>query len=111
MCWAICNVHPEQQVHPSELMINAFSMSLLSIKLYGKGLFHCVCFIIQLIDLSAIKLFHVERSLMGFTYLFLFVSVEELDSPAYPDDFQDVEVKDEPFEYDVVSYDFSSRLL
>ena len=48
---------------------------------------------------------------MGFTYLFLFVSVEELDSPAYPDDFQDVEVKDEPFEYDVVSYDFSSRLL
>ena len=33
----------------------------------------------------------------------MFVSVEELDSPAYPDDFQDVEVKDEPLEYDAVS--------
>ena len=42
---------------------------------------------------------------MGFTYLFMFVSVEELDSPAYPDDFQDIEVKHEPFEYDAVSCD------
>ena len=30
---------------------------------------------------------------------------EELDSPAYPDDFQDVEVKEEPMEYDAVSCD------
>ena len=42
---------------------------------------------------------------MGFTCLFMFVLVEELDSPAYPDDFQDVGVKDEPFEYDAVSCD------
>ena len=35
----------------------------------------------------------------------MFVSVEELDSPAYPDDFQDIEVKPEPFEYDAVSCD------
>ena len=42
---------------------------------------------------------------MAFTYLFMFVLVEELDCPAYPDDFQDVEVKDEPFEYDAVSCD------
>ena len=41
---------------------------------------------------------------MGFTYLF--VSVEELDSAAYPDDFQDIEVKHEPFEYDAVSFNF-----
>ena len=88
-------------------MLNAFSMSLLLMKLYEKGLNHWVCFVIRLIDLSAIKLFYVARSLMGLTYLFMFVSVEEMDSPAYPDDFQDVEVKDEPFEYDAVSCDFS----
>ena len=41
---------------------------------------------------------------MRFIYLFMFVLVEELDSPAYPDDFQDIEVKDEPFEYDAVSF-------
>ena len=34
----------------------------------------------------------------------MFVSDEKLDSPAYPDDFQDIEVKDEPFEYDAVSF-------
>ena len=100
-----CNVHPEQQVHPSELMLNAFSMSLLLMKLYEKGLNHWVCFVIRLIDLSAIKLFYVARSLMGLAHIFMFVLDEELDSPAYPDDFQDVEVKDEPFEYDAVSCD------
>ena len=35
----------------------------------------------------------------------LFVLDEELDSSAYPEGFQDVEVKDEPFEYDAVSCD------
>ena len=35
----------------------------------------------------------------------MFVSDEKLDSPAYPDDFQDIEVKHEPFEYDAVSSD------
>ena len=33
----------------------------------------------------------------------MFIVVEELDFPVYPDDFQDVEVKDEPLEYDTVS--------
>ena len=33
----------------------------------------------------------------------MFVLVDELDSPAYPDDFHEVDVKDEPFEYDAVS--------
>ena len=42
---------------------------------------------------------------MGFTYLFMFVLDEKLDSSAYPEGFQDVEVKDEPFEYDAVSCD------
>ena len=42
---------------------------------------------------------------MGFTYLFMFVLVEELDSPANPEDFQEIEVKEEPMEYDAVSYD------
>ena len=35
----------------------------------------------------------------------MFVSVEELDSSAYPEDFQEVEVKDELMEYDAVSCD------
>ena len=42
---------------------------------------------------------------MGFTYLFMLVLDEKLDSSAYPEGFQDVEVKDEPFEYDAVSCD------
>ena len=42
---------------------------------------------------------------MGFTFLFMFVSVEELDSSADPEDFLDVEVKDEPMENDAVSCD------
>ena len=42
---------------------------------------------------------------MEFTYLFMFVSVEELDSPVYPEDFQEIEVKEEPKEYYAVSYD------
>ena len=42
---------------------------------------------------------------MGFTYLFMFILVEKLDSSAYPEDFLDVEVKDEPIEYDAVSRD------
>ena len=37
--------------------------------------------------------------------LFMFVIDEELDSPAYPKDFQEVEVKDEPMDYDAVSRD------
>ena len=37
------------------------------------------------------------------TRLFMFVLDEELDSPAYPEQFQEVEVKDEPVEYDAVS--------
>ena len=35
----------------------------------------------------------------------MFVLDEELDSPAYPEGFQEVEVKDEPREYDAVSCD------
>ena len=42
---------------------------------------------------------------MGLTDLFMFVLDEKLDSPAYPDDFREVEVKDEPMEYDAVSCD------
>ena len=42
---------------------------------------------------------------MGLTDLFVFVLDEELDPPAYPADFQEVEVKDEPMEYDAVSCD------
>ena len=42
---------------------------------------------------------------MGFTFLFMFVLVEELDSSADPEDFLDVEVKDEPMENDAVSCD------
>ena len=49
-------------------------------------------------------MFYVAHILIGFTYLFMFVLVEELDSPAYPEDFQEVDVKDEPMEYDAVSY-------
>ena len=41
----------------------------------------------------------------GVHFLFMFVLVEELDSPAYPDDFQEIEVKEEPMEYDAVSCD------
>ena len=37
------------------------------------------------------------------TYPFMFALFEELDSPIYPDDFPDVEVKDEPLEPDTVS--------
>ena len=53
--------------------------------------------------IDAIKLFHVAHILMRFTYLFMFVLVEELDSSAYPEDFQEIEVKEEPMEYDAVS--------
>ena len=42
---------------------------------------------------------------MGLTDIFMFVLDEELDSPAHPEDFQEVEVKDEPMEYDAVSRD------
>ena len=57
--------------------------------------------------IDAIKLFHVAHILIGFTYLFMFVLVEELDSPAYPEDFQEIEVKEEAMDYDVVSCDLS----
>ena len=40
---------------------------------------------------------------MGFTHLFMFVLDEELNPPAYPEAFQEVEVEDEPMEYDAVS--------
>ena len=40
---------------------------------------------------------------MGLAKLSMFVSFEGLCSPIYPDDFQDVEVKDEPLEPDTVS--------
>ena len=43
---------------------------------------------------------------MVLTFLFMFVLVEEFDSSAYPVDLLDVEVKDEPMEYDGVSCDF-----
>ena len=65
--------------------------------------------VIQLI--YAIKLFHVPHNPMWLTYLFMFVLVEELDSPAYPEDFQEIEVKEEAMEYDVVSCDIFSTLI
>ena len=40
-----------------------------------------------------------------FSYLFMFILVEELGSPAYPEDFQEIEVKEEAMEYDAVSCD------
>ena len=57
------------------------------------------------IAISFNKLFHVPHILMGFTYLYMFVSAEESDSPAYPEDFQEIEVKEEVMDYDVVSCD------
>ena len=57
--------------------------------------------------IDAFKLFHVAHILMGFTYLFMFVLVEESDSPGYPEDFQEIEVKEEAMDYDVVSCDLS----
>ena len=58
--------------------------------------------------IDAIKMFHVAHILIGFTYLFMFVLVEELDSPspACPEAYQEIEVKEEPMEYDAVSYLF-----
>ena len=47
---------------------------------------------------------------MGLTHLFMFVLDEELDPPAYPEVFQEVEVKDEPMEYDAVSCDLFYHL-
>ena len=61
--------------------------------------------------IDAIKLFHVAHILMGFTYLFMSVLVEELDSPTYPEDFQEIEVKEEPIEYDAVSMICFSTLI
>ena len=42
---------------------------------------------------------------MGFTHLFMFVLDEELECPAYPEDFQETEIKDQPIEYYAVSCD------
>ena len=39
--------------------------------------------------------------------IYTFVSDEELHSPANPKDFQEVDVKEEPFEYDALSGDRS----
>ena len=79
-------------------MINACSMSWQMIVDKIK-----VSSVIQLVN--ATNLFYVAHILIGFTYLLMFVVVEELDSPAYPDDFQEVDVKDEPMDYDAVSFD------
>ena len=48
---------------------------------------------------------------MDLTYLFMFVLFAELGSPFYPDDFQDIEVKDEPLEPDTVSCKILSYFL
>ena len=55
-------------------------------------------------------MFYVLHILMRSTYLFMIIVVEELDSPANPEDFQDVDVKDEPFESDAVSCDLFYHL-
>ena len=47
---------------------------------------------------------HDAQNSIEFSYLFMFISVDELDTPAYPDDFQEVKVRDNPLEYDAVSY-------
>ena len=52
-----------------------------------------------------INWFHIAHKAMGLTSLFMLVLVEELDSPAYPEDFQEIEVKEEAIEYDAVSCD------
>ena len=48
---------------------------------------------------------------MDLTYLFMFVLFAELGSPFYPDDFQDIEVKDEPLEPDTVGCKILSYFL
>ena len=41
----------------------------------------------------------------------MFVLVEELECPNYPENFQEVDVKDEPFEYDnAVSFNITLML-
>ena len=60
------------------------------------------CSVIQLIDANKCFILYI---LIEFTYLFMFVSVEELDFPAYPENFQDIEVKEESMDYDAVSCD------
>ena len=54
-------------------------------------------------QLSFSVLYYIAHNPMCSTYLFMFVLFEGLGSPIYPDDFQDVEVKDEPLEPDTVS--------
>ena len=50
-------------------------------------------------------MFHVVHP-NGSSLIYLcFVLVEELGSSAYPEDFQEIEVKEEPMEHDAVSYD------
>ena len=53
--------------------------------------------------LSFSVLYYIAHNLICSTYLFMFVLFEGLGSPIYRDDFQDVEVKDEPLEPDTVS--------
>ena len=60
------------------------------------------CSVIQLIDANKCFILYI---LIEFTYLFMFVLVEGSDSPAYPEDFQEIEVKEEPMEYNAVSCD------
>ena len=55
--------------------------------------------------IDIIKMFHVAHILIEFSYLFMFVLVEVLDSPAYPEDFQEIEMKEEAMEYNAVSSD------
>ena len=68
-------------------------------------LFHSERCVGHTCNVVSINLFFGAQIMIGFTHLFMFVSVEELDSPAYPDDFQEVEVKVESMEYDAVSFD------
>ena len=48
-------------------------------------------------------LVYFAHILLEFTYLFMIIVVEELDCTANPEDFQEIDVKDEPFENDAVS--------
>ena len=79
------------------------------------GLF---CDSINVLENSIYASFHVTHDTIWFSYLFMLVLVEELDSPvyledfqeveeldysAYAEDFHEVEMKDELLEYDAVS--------
>ena len=48
-------------------------------------------------------LYYISHNAMVLAYPFMFVLFAELGSPIFPDDFKDVEVKDEPLQHDNVS--------